>query len=283
MVRIVSDTSTLYSSDQAREAGFSVAPLSVTIAGKSYREFDEISSEDFVSIIQQGHMPTSSQPAIGEVAAIYDQFPEDEIVNISMAHGLSGTYTSAVAAAQLAGEERNITVINSRTLCGPHRFLVEHAAQLAKLGKSAAEIIEKMEELMKTGKSFLIPADFAYLRRGGRLSPLVSYVGQAIRLAPVLTQTENGEQLIMSGVCRGFVQAIQHVAKSLTNWGVGENWRIYITHADARHLADQAHELLKKHFPAAVFEIHPLSPAFITQGGPGCVAVQVIRDAKTDG
>ena len=54
MVHIVSDTSTLYSTAQAREAGFAVAPLSVTIAGKNYREFDEISSEEFVEIIRQG-------------------------------------------------------------------------------------------------------------------------------------------------------------------------------------------------------------------------------------
>ena len=31
-------------------------------------------------------------------------------------------------------------------------------------------------------------------------------------------------------------------------------------------------------FPMAYVEILPLSPAFITQGGPGCVAVQVIHN-----
>ena len=72
MVRIVSDTSTLYSSVQAKEVGFDVSPLSVTINGSSYREFDEISSEEFVAIIQQGHLPVSSQPAIGEVSALYE-------------------------------------------------------------------------------------------------------------------------------------------------------------------------------------------------------------------
>ena len=54
MVRIVSDTSTLYSTAQAEQAGFSVSPLSVTTGGKSYREFDEISSEEFVAIINRG-------------------------------------------------------------------------------------------------------------------------------------------------------------------------------------------------------------------------------------
>ena len=64
MIRIVSDTSTLYSTSQAAKAGFDVSPLSVTIAGASYREFDEISSNKFVEIIRQGNMPTSSQPPV---------------------------------------------------------------------------------------------------------------------------------------------------------------------------------------------------------------------------
>ena len=134
MIRIVSDTSTMYSTTQAEAAGFYVSPLSVTIAGKSYREFDEISAEEFVAIIRQGHMPTSSQPAIGQVEALYQRFAGEEILNISMAAGLSGTYQSAVAAAQLCDNADDITVINTRTLCGPHRYMVERAVQWAKEG-----------------------------------------------------------------------------------------------------------------------------------------------------
>ena len=277
MVRIVSDTSTLYSTAQAEQAGFAVSPLSVTIGGKSYREFDEISSEEFVAIINQGHMPTSSQPAVGEVAELYEEYPEDEILNISMALGLSGTYTGALAAAGMSEKPERITVLNSRTLCGPHRYLVEHAVEMAKKGHSKQEIIEKMEQLMDTAKSYLLPADFDYLRRGGRLSPLVSYVGKAIKLVPMLTQTEDGKQLTMAGVRRSFKQAIQHVGKCLAERGVDDSWRIYISHADAMHLAQQAREVLKEKFPNAYYDILPLSPAFITQGGPGCVAVQVIK------
>ncbi|MBR6575129.1 MAG: DegV family EDD domain-containing protein [Clostridia bacterium] len=171
----------------------------------------------------------------------------------------------------------SITVLNTRTLCGPHRFLVERAVELAGQCKPVAEIVSHLEHLMETGKSYLIPADFAYLRRGGRLSPLVSYVGQAAKLAPVLTQTEDGRQLIIAGVRRSFSHAVQYVGKALENLGVGEHWRVYITHASAPQLAQKAYDQLKALFPAARFDIHPLSPAFITQGGPNCVAVQVIR------
>ena len=278
MVRIISDTSTLYSSAEAREAGFHVAPLSVTIAGSSYREFDEISSDEFVRIIREGNMPVSSQPSIGQVEELFQQFPEDDIVNISMAMGLSGTYESAVAASKLCDHADRITVINSRTLCGPHRYLVEKAVEWAEAGKSAAEITAMVEEKMPTCISYLMPDDFNYLRRGGRLSPLVSYVGIAANLAPVMTTTEDGTRLVIAAVRRGFRHAVKYVGDALKRKGVGKGWRIYITHAAAPEKAQTALEDLQKVFPDAAFEIHPLSPAFITQGGPSCVAVQVVLE-----
>ena len=223
MVRIISDSSTLYSSAQARDAGFAVSPLSVTIADRSYREFDEISSDEFVAIIRQGHMPTSSQPAIGEVTALYEEFAGEQILNIAMAQGLSGTYMSAVAAADLCDNADEITVLNSRTLCGPHRYMVEQAVEMAKAGATKAEILARLEKMMDSGKSYLMPADFDYLRRGGRLSPLVSYVGKTIKLVPMMTQTEDGKQLTLAGVRRSFKQAIQYVAKSLQERGVDDN------------------------------------------------------------
>ena len=169
MVRIISDSSRLYSTAQARDAGFAVSPLSVTIAGKSYRELDEISSDEFVSIINQGHMPASSQPAIGEVTALYEEFAGEQILNIAMAHGLSGTYQSAAAAAELCDNAADITVVNTRTLCGPHRYMVEKAVEMAKNGATLDELLSWLNKRMDTAKSFLLPADFDYLRRGGRL------------------------------------------------------------------------------------------------------------------
>ena len=277
MVRIVSDTSTLYSTTQAKEAGFRVSPLSVTIAGKTYREFDDITSEAFVDIIRKGHMPTSSQPAIGEVEELYNCYPGEEIINVAMAHGLSGTYTSAVAAAQMCDHADKITVINTRTLCGPHRYMVEKAVEWAKSGETAAYIVEKLSELMDSAKSFLVPADFDYLRRGGRLSPLVSHVGKAAGLTPIMTQTENGERLTVASIRRGYAHAVKYMTKELEKHGIGAGWRVYISHAGAMDKALQTLDAMKAAMPEAYFEILPLSPAFITQGGPGCVAVQYVK------
>ena len=277
MIRIVSDTSTMYSTTQAVEAGFHVSPLSVTIAGKSYREFDEISAQEFVDIIRQGHMPTSSQPAIGEVEELYQRFAGDEIINIAMASGLSGTYNSAVAAAQMCDNCDDITVINTRTLCGPHRYMVERAVAWVKDGLNKDAIVAKLNELIDSAKSYLVPADFDYLRRGGRLSPLVSYVGKAANLTPIMTQTEGGERLTVAGIRRGYPHAVKYICEQLQKAGIGEGWQVQISHAGAQEKAEMTREVLRKAMPGAEYKIYPLSPAFITQGGPGCVAVQYVK------
>ena len=277
MVRIISDTSTLYSTAQAREAGFAVSPLSVTIAGKSYREFDEISSDEFVSIINEGHMPTSSQPAIGEVTALYEEFAGEQILNIAMAHGLSGTYMSAVAAGDLCDNADDITVVNTRTLCGPHRYMVEQAVKMAEGGASLEELLAWLEPRIESAKSYLIPADFDYLRRGGRLSPLVSHVGKLAGLAPVMTQTDDGTRLTVASIKRGFKHAVKYCVEALQKRGIGRGWKVYISHAAAPEKADQALEMLKAAMPDAEYEIVPLSPAFITQGGPKCMAIQYVE------
>ncbi len=121
MIRIVSDSSTLYSEKEAKKNNLDVSPLTVTINEKTYRELEDITTEEFIEIIEQGHIPISSQPPIGDVIEIYDKYSNDEIINITMADGLSGTYDTACMAREMVDHRDLITVINSKTLCGPHR------------------------------------------------------------------------------------------------------------------------------------------------------------------
>ena len=67
-----------------------VIPLCVNIGDMEGRDM-AIDMDDFYAIIQRKEVPRSSQPPIGDVVDIYEKYPEDEIINISMADGLSGT------------------------------------------------------------------------------------------------------------------------------------------------------------------------------------------------
>ena len=277
MVRIVSDTSTLYSSAQARQAGFAVTPLSVTIGGNSYLEFDEIDAQAFVDLINQGNMPTSSQPAVGSVAAQYEQYEEDEILNISMADGLSGTYQSACGAREMVDNKDNITVINSRTLCGPHRYMVTEAQKMKEAGKSAKEIIDWVTQKSFETDSWLIPQDFGFLRRGGRMTPTAAAIGSVLKLKPVLCLTEDCKRLDKFAIKRTFSGAVKAILDSLKDKPFGSDYIFYVVHARAFKDCETAVELIKQYFPEVTIETYELSHAFITQGGPACVAIQYIK------
>lgn len=276
MVRIISDTSTLFSSAQAREEGFDIAPLSVTINGENYKEYDEITTNELIAKIAEGGIPKSSQPAVGDFVDLYNQYPNDDIIVITMASGLSGTYNSACLAKDLCDNPDNVTVVNSRTLCGPQREMVVKAHRLAKEGADKDTILAAVNKQIENTYSYLLPRDFVFLRRGGRLNPLVAEIGRLINLVPALTLSKDCTNLVSFTKQRSMVKAVSKITTYLKDKNINGDFKFHITHADALEYAETAKEYVSEAFPDCDIEIMPLSPAFTTQGGPKCIAIQTV-------
>lgn len=275
MVQILSDSSTLYSVSEGKDVGLVVVPLSVQINNKSYREFEDISSKEFLKIIAEGHIPTSSQPSIGEKEEAYNAV-NGEVIDLTMADGLSGTYQSAMIAKDMSNNPERIHVINTRTLCGPHRYIVNKALKLASEGKGVKEILSGIENSINVGRSFLIPYDFAFLKRGGRLSPLAATLGGLLRIIPILELSEDGKSLLKLGVKKTYKKAVMDIIEVMKNDGVDDSYDVSISHAGNDEWTDITIDLIKKELGINV-SVYDLSPAFITQGGPGCVAIQYCK------
>ena len=128
-------------------------------------------------------------------------------------------------------------------------------------------------------ESFLIVQDFGFLRRGGRLTPLAAKFGEALRVKPVLCQTADGKRLDAYGISRtinGAAKKVMHHLQKKVPAG-GENYLISISHARVLEDAQEIANVLQQAFGKAKVEIIDLSPAFSTQGGPGCIAIQYIK------
>lgn len=278
MIRIISDSSTLYSIEEGKKNKIDIAPLSVTINGETYRENEDITTEEFIKIINEGHLPISSQPSVGEVVNLYEKYPDDEIINISMADGLSGTYNSACMAKNMCQNSNNIEVVNARTLCMPHRYLVECAVKMADMGKSKNEILDEINKLINSSKSYLIPKDFDYLVRGGRLSPLVGRIAGMINLVPVVTLSEDSTRLDKFTTSRTLKKAVGKICDALIEAGIDSNHNIYITHACAgEETIESVKKIISDKIENADIQVNILGPVFTTQGGPGCIAIQTIK------
>jgi len=279
MVKIFTDTSSLFTPEQGREQGFVVAPLTVTIAGNTYREREEIETPEFIDIINQGHLPTSSQPTPADLIEVYETATaENPVLHITITDGLSGAYQSACGVRETMENKEFITVFNSGSLCGPQWMMVRKAVAMAQAGATVEEIVEQLTYLKDNDKSFLIPQDFDYLRRGGRLTPTAAKVGSLLRLVPLMTQTADDRQLEKAGLCRSFAKAVEKCIETFHKLGVDEKHMLMISHAQNLTEANQAKEMLVKEFPGCRVEVVDLTPAFTTQGGPRCVAIQSMID-----
>jgi len=276
MVQIITDSSTLFTVEEGKNMGIEVLPLCVSIDEAEGRDL-QIDMDDFYGRIAKGGIPKSSQPPIGEVMEAFEKYPDAEIINISMADGLSGTYQAACGAKEMVDNKDNITVINSKTLCGPHRYMVEKAQKMKEAGKTAKEIIAWLEKAVESHESFLIPQDFDFLRRGGRLTPMAATFGLVLHLKPIMIQTKDGCRLDKYGVKRSFKLAVKSVVEHLKEKELDARHIIYVSHARAEEDAKKAVELLKEHFADVEIQILELGAAFVTQGGPQCVAIQYIE------
>lgn len=276
MVRIITDTSSLFTIEQGKEMDVCVIPLSVSINGKNQRDlcFD---TREFLNDVRAGHVPSSSQPPVGEVIEAYAAYPDEEIINICMADGLSGTYQTALTAKSNIEDNAHIHVVNSTTLCGPHRYLVEKAVKLRDEGLDAQSILARLQESIAHIHSFLIPQDFDFLKRGGRLKGSTATLGGLLKLKPIMEAVDGGTRLDKYAITRTLGKAIDTIISTFKEEGIDAGYKIYIAHADALAGAQMMMKKLQEAFPTSMFELLELSPAFITQGGPECIAVQYIK------
>lgn len=276
MVQIITDSSPLYHPEEGKKLGFEVVPLCVNIDEFEGRDL-LVDMDEFYDRIKKGGIPKSSQPPIGEVYDMYEKYEDSEIINIAMADGLSGTYQSACSAKEMLDDSSNVTVVNSKTLCGPHRYMVEKAQKMKEEGSTAKEILEWLEYIKEKTESFLIPQDFDFLRRGGRLTPVAAALGSVLKLKPIMILTEDGKKLDKFAVKRTMKSAVDAVISHLKTRNLDGRHILYISHADAFDDAKKIMAQMKEIFTEVEVQILDLGAAFVTQGGPKCVAIQYIE------
>lgn len=276
MVQIITDSSSLYTPEEARAAGFEAVPLCVCIDDSHERDL-LLDMHQYYEQIHRGLLPITSQPPLGDVMEAFETYKDFEIINISMADGLSGTYQTACGAREMTDHKERIHVFNSRTLCGPHQYMVQTAQKMKESGSTAREILAWLCEAADHSESFLIPQDFSFLKRGGRLTPLAAATGSVLKLKPIMKLTKDGKRLDKFGIKRTMASAAESIIDSLKDRHLGKDHILYISHGNAPEDAQKIKALFHRAFQDLEIRILELSAAFVAQGGPRCVAIQYIR------
>ena len=284
-VRIITDSNSGITVEEARELGVTVLPMPFSINEEVYFEQESLTHEQFYEELAAGKDIMTTQPSPGQVMGIWDEALKeyDEIVYIPMSSGLSGSYQTAAMLAE--DYEGKVHVVNNQRISVTQRQSVLDALRLLKVGKSAKEIKDILEEDKFNSSIYLMVDTLVYLKKGGRITPAAAALGTLLKLKPVLQI--QGERLDAFAKARTVSQAksiIINAVKSDIDKRFGglskENISLHMAYAhDLDRILEFKEEVLKE-FPGYDINLYPLSLSVATHIGPGCIALAVTKNLK---
>lgn len=180
-------------------------PLTVHFGTEEYIDGVTITHKEFYEkLVESDVLPSTSQATPAAFSAVFEEVAKngETAVVITLSSALSGTYQSALIAAQDYPEQ--IYVVDSKSVTIGSGILTELALQLADAGCSAKEIAQKLSEEREKICLVAMLDTLEYLKKGGRISKTAAFAGGLLSIKPVIS-LKDGE-LVVLGKARGSKQ-----------------------------------------------------------------------------
>lgn len=192
---IVTDSASDISKENEEKYGIHILPFQVAMDGKSYTSRVDFNNEAFYELLENSaEIPATSQITPFAFQALYETADaegySDIILILINAEG-SATYSNAVMAAQLFGEEHpqsalRIHPIDSRTYTGGYGHIVVKAAKMARQGAAAEEILATVQEWLENVLIYAGLYTLKYAGKSGRIPSAAAFVGDMIGMKPIM-------------------------------------------------------------------------------------------------
>ena len=268
-VAILTDSNSGITQAQSKELGVKVIPMPFFIDGEQYFEDINLTQEEFYEKLQQDADISTSQPSIGEMQDAFDELLKeyDELVYIPMSSGLSGTCQTATMVAD--DYDGKVQVVNNQRISVTMRQSVLDAKELAKRGKSAAEIKEILEKHKMESSIYITLDTLKYLKKGGRITPAAAAIGTMLKLNPVLQI--QGEKLDAKKI---MLKAMQDdLDTRFAEFAKDGKMHMEVAYSGNPEEAEEWAALVKETFPQFDFHMDPLSLSVACHIGHGALAI----------
>ena len=275
---IVTDSTADLTEQEIQDFNIHVVPLNITIQEEHYLDGETITKEEFKNkMIASSELPMTAQPSIGRFVELYDELGKDgsEIISIHLMNSISGTVNAARQAADIT--ESTVTVVDSDFTSRSMGIIVREAANAAKEGKSAEEVLEVIESTRQRTKLYLTVLNLDNLIKGGRISRVMGAFSNLLNIKLFLEVINGKIEIIQKG--RGLkslqkkYDEVFEEMKACPN-GIEE---IGIMHAGLNEFNQSQIDTLRQLFPDAKFTIVMTSPIIMSHTGVDAMAVTYLE------
>lgn len=276
-IRIVADSSCDLNNDIIDNYNIQIVPLNIAFGDDIYTDGDIDNAKFYEMMDNSSVLPKTSCPSPEKFMKSYEG-EEDEVLVLTLASKLSGTYSTAVLAKNIFEEKypnKKIHIIDTETGSIGQGLLVVKAAELAKEGKSLDEIVNIIESIKKDIVFYGALETLDNAIKGGRINPLAGKLVNALNFK-VIVKIQNGE-VKPCDKARGDNNSLKKVVENVCNSiKEGEVKSLAIAHANCLEKALKVKEMMLKNHNFNSITISNIGAVMGTYSSKGAVLISVL-------
>ncbi|SNS77245.1 EDD domain protein, DegV family [Anaerovirgula multivorans] len=187
-VQVITDSTADLSLEIIQEKNIAVVPLYVVFGENTYKDGVEISTvELYKKVNETGELPKTSSPTPADFHNVFKSYVDEgkDVLYIGLSSQLSATIQNAKIAA-MEFPKGKIHIIDSLNLSAGIGLLALQAVDYAEANMQVEEIAVKIREMIPKMQTFFAIDTLEYLQKGGRCSSIQSFIGNMLKIRPIL-------------------------------------------------------------------------------------------------
>ncbi|WP_335993674.1 DegV family protein [Fusobacterium polymorphum] len=220
-IAILTDSASDITPDMIEGLDVTVIPIRLKIGENNYKDGVNLSKKEFWhKLLTEKVMPKTAQPSPAEFRDCYEELFNkgyEKIISLHISSKMSGTQQVAKVAREMLKREKDIIIVDSKSVTFGQAYQVLEAAKMIKAGAKLEDILTRLYEIADKMKVYFAVSDLSYLEKGGRIGRASSVIGNLLKLRPVL-KLEDGEVSLETKTF-GERGAISYMEKIIKNEG----------------------------------------------------------------
>lgn len=271
-VRIVTDSASDLTAEEAAELGVGIVPLSIRFGETEYVDRRDLTPTEFYARMAESPLlPETAAPSPGAFEQAFRGALDgggDAVVCITISSGLSATMQSAENAAR-ALPDADVRIIDSRSITWGLGSQVEAAARAANDGASADEVAALVAGMVPRTRVYGALDTLDNLRKGGRIGGAQAILGSLLSVKPLIDISTGVVE--EAGKPRTRSKALKALVEKVAAHGQVEN--LGLMHGNAPDEVETVLDLLATVHPREQIHVGEIGATIGTHGGPRVVGV----------
>jgi DegV family protein with EDD domain len=253
-----------------------VVPLTIIWGEEPLLDGVDIKAEEFYQRLEREPiLPTTSQPTPQQILQAFDQARNagaEEIMIITISSAMSGTYTSALQAADLI--DIPVQVVDSKANSMSLGWQVLAAAR-AREGGGDMNAMIRAAELARKSMVYIVSLDtLDYLHKGGRIGGASHFIGNLLNLKPQISVDHQTGEVAGGRRSRTRKKALTDLYQDFfSQIDRSKTLRIAVLHNAALEEAQDLMGRIEEEFQPTELILSIVSPVLGVHTGPRAIAI----------